>query len=97
MKTKIEWANIRTIYRREVSRVLRGIEEGAVVEEDLEKLRNFCMISLRLQHKIEYKTWDSAKREAAITSHLMEGAQENPDLDALRQPLTGAHNDAGEL
>lgn len=64
------WELTRRHYRREVSRVLTEVEAGAVLEDDLAKLRNFCMVALILLGKVPEGAWRKSEKEAELAAWL---------------------------
>lgn len=70
MAFDIEWANTRAHYRREVFRVLNGLYEGRVDEDDLHRLNNFCAVALCLMSKSNLPTWRKAEKDAELAAWL---------------------------
>lgn len=67
-------------YRSNVMRVIRDIEAGTVSELDLEKIRNFCQMSLALMDVVPMHVIQSAWRNAEILSFVNEPT-EDPATD----------------
>lgn len=58
------------IYRTNVSRVLKDLRNGCVNEEDLDKLDNFCKISLALMYMVPVSRFRMAQANAEIMSFV---------------------------
>lgn len=69
----IEYAGIKSTYRRRVQNALANIRDGGIQEQDLDKLHNFCMVALMLMTKVNRATWRSAERMAELADLLQEG------------------------
>jgi hypothetical protein len=67
---KAQWAQIRMIMRSDLTQILKDIEAGHVTEMDVDKLNNFCMVTLVLLSKIELRTWEACFRQAEISALL---------------------------
>lgn len=95
-KARAEWAEVRKHMRKEVSRVFEDLEAGAIDEEDLAKLRNFCMQSLMLLSKVDQRTWERAKEQADLAGYLHEQSfSEGPTMFVTEYLTRGS--DGAEL
>ena len=75
------WPGIRLTYRRRVFATLNKIEEGRVSQDDLDKLRNFCAVSLMLMSKVQEPVWRKAERDAELAAWLRGEIDEKTDSD----------------
>jgi hypothetical protein len=55
-------------YRHHVMRVIRNIESGTVDGDDMDKLRNFCLMALALMDTVPISQIQGAWRDAEILS-----------------------------
>lgn len=74
---KAQWAQLRMLMRSDLTNILRDIEAGHVTEADIDKLNNFCMVSLALLSKVEQRTWEASIRQAEISA-LLRNEEEAP-------------------
>lgn len=57
-------------HRARTTKTLNAVERGHVDQEELEVLRNFCQVSLALMALVDAQTFDSAVRNAELSSRL---------------------------
>ena len=65
-----EHTNYMQTYRQNVMRVLRDIRQGNVNEEDLDKLQNFCQMSLALMNVVPMTDIQAAWRNAEMMAYM---------------------------
>jgi len=70
-------------YRKNVVRVLRNIQKGSVVEDDLNKLLNFCQMSLALLEVVNIDHIRQAWTNAELMSFMHPEAE---DLEVVLDP-----------
>ena len=69
----IEYAGLKSTYRRRVQDALKDIRNGSIEERELDKLHNFCMVALMLMTKVNKATWRNAEKMAELADLLQEG------------------------
>jgi myosin heavy subunit len=80
MAFDIEYAGLKSTYRRRVQDALKDIREGSIEERELDKLHNFCMVALMLMTKVNQATWRSAERMAELADLLQTGIELNESV-----------------
>lgn len=68
----LEYAGLKSTYRRGVQDALKSIRNGSVEERELDKLHNFCMVALMLMTKVNKATWRNAEKMAELADLLQE-------------------------
>jgi hypothetical protein len=67
------WVAMQLASRNGIARTLEAIRNGEVGEDELNKLNNFCQISLMLMERSRASDWEVARRNAAIASEAYGG------------------------
>lgn len=70
-------------YKFQVMRVIRDIEAGAVSEDDLARLRNYCQMSLRLLEKTPMTAIQAAWRDVEINAFLHDAVEDLDDAGVV--------------
>jgi hypothetical protein len=73
-------------YRSNVMRVLRDVRAGKVSEEDLDKLQNFCQMSLSLMETAPMHQIESAWRHAEILAFTHEQVEDVEIVPGQTEP-----------
>ena len=84
-------------YRYQVTRVLRDIEAGTVNVEDLEKLRNFCQMSISLMETAPIHQIQSAWRHTEIVAFAHNEVEDadTPDYGVVMAETPTQFKDGG--
>ena len=97
MSFDTEYANIRKAYRLGVTRALEDIRRGVIDETDLDKLSNFCMVSLALMAKVNKATWRNAENNADLADYLYQVAEQGNENGKTTHEMASATCDSGLL
>ena len=71
-KIDFDWEAVINGNRIGIARVFKSIEDGAVDEQEFEKLQNFVQFSLALMQLCGPQKWAQAKLNAELMNYLQE-------------------------